>query len=196
MNYFTVVFRKLWLPATMIFGLLIFGDQAAASEAAPKWRATYDVVMLWVNFSILVALFLKFGKAPLKAFLQGKRADIKTEIDQLEKQRDELTAGVKEATQKLEESTRHFHEVSERIIQTGEKAKQSIITDAKKQSQMLLEDAKRKIESQVLKAEKDFKSELIDASVDLALENIGKHLTPDDNRRFVEYYFSSIPDKK
>ena len=194
MNPFIMSVRKLGERLLLFIVPLIFSGPAIA--AGSDGRATYDEVMLWVNFIIVASLLYKFGKKPLMDFLSGSRDEIAGEIEKLEKQRAEIKAQTNETLKNIETSKTHFQAVSERIVESGEKAKHAIIEDAKNQSHLMLADAKRKIETQINTAKKDFRSELIDASIDLAMKNISDHVTPEDNQKFIDHYLSAIPGKK
>ena len=63
------------------------GGNAFGAEESGNWRSTYDVVMLWLNFLILVFLLIKFAKDPIKNFLKGQQDELSKEIGGLEQQR-------------------------------------------------------------------------------------------------------------
>jgi F-type H+-transporting ATPase subunit b len=193
MTAFSLFARKIGLLMICMVPMLAMDNMALAAEEPASWRSTYDLVMIWVNFTILVVVLYKFGREPIKNFLLGKQSDVAGEINHLEKQKDDLRMQAEETLRNLESSKIHFKEISEKIIVAGEKAKQTIIEDAKNQSLLMLEDAKRKVETQIAAAKKDFRSELIDASVDLALKKIGTHVTPEDDKRLIEQYLMAVP---
>ena len=57
------------LSFTGLIFVLFFAFDASASEEASGGRTIYHTVMLFVNFGILVYLFLKYAKKPLMNFL-------------------------------------------------------------------------------------------------------------------------------
>ncbi|MBA3029462.1 MAG: ATP synthase F0 subunit B [Desulfobacteraceae bacterium] len=197
MNPFLWLVRKTGAGVSIFFiAMLFFETPAMASENTSSWRASYDLVMMWVNFFILIILLYKVGKKPVVDFLSGSRDDIALEIGRLENQRLEIRETTEETLRNIESSKTHFKEVSERIIANGEKAKQSIIENAKNQGHMMLQNTQKKIESLLTSAKKDFRSELIDASMDLAMEKIATHVTPEDDQRLIEQYLLTPPKKQ
>ena len=122
-----------WIPA----GLLELGDDVAqrglaaalvhvaaeldlahqlpAADEAGGFRATYDLVMKWVNFGILVVLFLKFGKKPLMEFLRGRKSEIAQEIGKIEAEREKVAETLLEAKRALEASEQRLDEIRRRI---------------------------------------------------------------------------------
>ncbi len=53
------------------------GTIAMATETATApWRETYDLVLRYINFIILVVIIVKYGKEPIKKFLKLQKDDI------------------------------------------------------------------------------------------------------------------------
>ena len=196
MKIVQAIARKAGMIPVIGLTVLFTATTALAAENPEGWRTTYDAVMSWVNFFILAALIYKFGKGPITEFLNGRRLGIEDEIGSLEKQRNDIKATTEETFRNLETSREHFQEISEKIIKSGEKARQAIIDEAKTQSQLLLEDSKRKLQYQIKSVQQNFKAELIDASMDLAIKRIQSYVTPKDNEKFLEQYFSAVSSRK
>lgn len=166
------------------------GVDAFASEGAESWRSTYDMVMKWINFFILAFIIVKFGKQPLLNFLNGKKDEIAEEIKILEERKNEVEAKSKETLALIEEGEEHIAKIKARIVEDGERKKQEIIENAQKQSSLMIDKAKKKIENQIMTEKAKFKSELIDSAIDLAMENLPKVITKEDNQGFLDNYFS------
>ena len=180
--------------AIMIFVFVLAGNVYAAEEGG-NWRSTYDDVMLWINFLILVFLFIKFAKDPIKKYLKGQQDELAEEIGDLERQREDMLDKIKNATEEMEEGNVRLEGIRERIITDGEKRKQAIIEDAKEQSQLMMEDAKRKIEAQILTAKENFRGELIDQAVTLAMEKLPALVNKEDNEKLIEQYLATAATK-
>lgn len=168
----------------------ILGTEALASEDSGNWRKTWDLVMLWLNFGILVFVLVKYGRLPLMNFLNGQRDELAREIKQAEQEKDKITSKIKETFTMLDESETRFANMKQRIIEQGEKTKQNIIEDARKQSQMMIESSKQKVESQLVQAKNNFKAELVDVAIALATEKLPNQITDEDNMKFVDRYLS------
>jgi len=181
----------------LAFVMLLFvsGGNAVASEDGGDWRSTYDVVMLWVNFFILVFLFMKFVKNPLKNYLKGQQEEWSKEIGGLEQQRENMLEKVKKAMDELEEGQIHFDRIKNRIVKEGEKKKLAIIEDAKNQSRLMMDDARRKIDAQILAAKQSFTGELIDEAVGLAMEKLPGIINDNDNDKLIDQYLATTTVK-
>jgi F-type H+-transporting ATPase subunit b len=182
--------RLLFLSLAVAMGLHFLGPEALATENASHWRPTYDLVLRWLNFGILVFLLVKFGKAPLMNFLRKRKKELEREIKRVEEERDGAAKKVKETLKQLEESRDRFAEIKERIIKQGERKKQEIIQDARQESKILLAGAKRRVNSQILKTKDEFQAELVDAAVTIALERLPREITAEDNQKFLDQYIA------
>lgn len=195
MKYMNKVFLVCTGMMALVLSLHFFGYEAFAAEKSSTWRPTYDLILRWINFGIIVFLVNKYAKTPLMNFLKGQKDKLAKEIKKLEDEKENMAEKVKETEKSLDESEVRFADLKERIVQQGEKKKQEIIKLAKNQSRILLEDTNRKIDSYILQSKTTFKAELIDAAIELAREGLPKEITDEDNERFIVQYLSSASTK-
>jgi F-type H+-transporting ATPase subunit b len=175
--------------------LHFLGTDALAAENNGGWRSTYDLIMKWVNFGILVFVLVKFAGGPIKEFLQGRKEEVTVEIRKIEKEKEKASERIKEAIQTLEESDVRFEKLKGRILKQGEREKQKIIENAQDQSRIMLKGAKRKIENRIYQAQKTIRSEMVDAAIELALERLPNEITNQDNQRFIEVFLDTASAK-
>ena len=176
-------------------GLLFTGTDAWAAEMAGDWRPIYDLAMRWVNFIILAFIIVKFGRAPLKNFLQGRQADVARQIEELEQEKNDVLAEVDRNLKAIDTSQERFEKMKTRIMRQGEKRKHAIIEAGKRESTILISGAQRKIENQIRMAEERLRSELIDAAFGIALERLPTVVNAADNERQIEAFYSEIASK-
>ncbi len=184
------VWMFVWMMV-LVFSLHFFGYETFAAEKTTKWRPTYDLIMRWINFGIIIFIVNKYAKTPIMNFLKGKKEKLAQEIKKLEDKKEDGAAKVKETSKTLDESEIRFAELKERVIQQGERKKQEIIESAQQQSKSMLEDANRRIESFIVQSKNAFKAELIDAAIDLAMERLPQQITDKDNKKFIDQYLTS-----
>ena len=168
--------------------ILISGNFAFASESVGGWRSTYDLVLRWMNFGIIVFLIVKFGKKPLMNFLHTRKESLARDIGILEKEKEKVNQSIKETKLQLEESAGHFAELKERIVRQGEKQKEKIVENARIQSGLMIEASGQKVEAIIQNAKNSFRAELIDAAFKAAMEKIEDEITDEDNRKFLIQY--------
>ncbi len=183
------------IRAEIVFlvALLIFFSGVAsafAAESSSGWRPTYDLIMRWVNFAILVFVIVKFARLPLKNFLSGKGKEISRQIQRLEEEKNQLVQRVRQAEKELEDNTGRLEEIRARIVRLGERRKQELIDDAHQESQIIMENAKRKIQGRLLQAQSTLRAEMIDTAADLALEKLPGIVTAADNQKLLQQYMA------
>jgi F-type H+-transporting ATPase subunit b len=186
------------------FGIVIFlwaacfifsGNDVYASDGSSGWRPTYDMWMMIFNFAILVFLFIKFAKTPLKDFLENRKYEIAREIKRIEDEKKKWLGKIKSAKKDLDESEVRFEKIKTRMINQGEKKKLELIESAKKQSEAMIDKARQKIENDIVRAKNTLRSELVDAAMGLAVKNLPNEITEKDKDKFVDQYLSSVEEK-
>lgn len=180
-----------WSLLAVILSLHLLGYDVLAAEKSSGWRPTYDLVLRWINFVIIVFVIVKYGKTPIINFLRGQKDKLASEIKRLEDEKNDAEAKIKETLKTIDESEVRFSELKDRIVQQGERKKAEIIESAQNQSRLMLEDAKRRVDSYFLHAKDAFRAELIDSAVDLALERLPGEITAEDNEKFTRDFLES-----
>ena len=169
--------------------------EVLAADNSGDWRPLFDLVMRWVNFLILAFLLIKFSRAPIKKFFDGKKQDIADEIGGLESDKEEMLRQIDESKKQLENSQDRLSELKKRIIAQGEKNRQKIIEEAEQESKIMLKSAQQKINSRIVEARQELKSDLVDAAIALATKLLPEKITEGDNQKFLDAFMSSASSK-
>ncbi|MFH2066380.1 MAG: ATP synthase F0 subunit B [Pseudomonadota bacterium] len=183
------------LPRYLFFVifLLVFSTMdALGAEGGNGWRASYDSIMLYVNFAILVFLFFKFLKKPLVDFLTLRGETLARDIKNLEDQKQKAEMKSRETMALLKQGESHIENIKVRIIEQGEAEKEKIINDALAQSRFMLENAKQRLGSRILQAKHAFRTELVEAAIALAMEKLPKEITDKDNQVLVGNFLAGL----
>lgn len=178
-----------------ILSLHFLGTEAFAAEAAGDWRTVYDLVLRYINFGIIVFIFLKYGKTPLMNFLRGEKDKVARQIERIESQKKAATDKITESRQALDESQERYAEIKQRIVEQGERKKEELIADARQLSAVMIADTKRKIDFKIIRARKKIRDELLDEAIDMAMERLPGMITAEDSQRFVDQYIASARRK-
>ena len=172
--------------------MLATAPEALGAETSVNWRPTYDIVMRWLNFGILIVLFFRYARKPLVAFLNGQSRQIEENVKRHEKEKEAIKTRVNELLKERKEGREHLQQIRDRVISQGELKKQKIIDDAKKESHMLLESAKQKIEYEITSAREKLQIEIVDQSIDLAMQKLPQLMTDQDTQNSLKTYFEGI----
>ncbi|UCH20060.1 MAG: ATP synthase F0 subunit B [Deltaproteobacteria bacterium] len=177
---------------TLGMSLFLIASVALATDSSSHWRPTFDLVMRWLNFGILVFLLIKFGKNPLLSLLRKRKEELHKKIKQIEEQRKEAAAKVEEIQIELDQSAERLAEIKQRIIKQGEDKKRKIIQDAQQESKILLQEAKRRIDTQVLIVKKKFQAEMIEEAMKIVFKKLPEQITEEDNQNFLAQYLARV----
>ena len=189
----TVLAGSCFLTALIMLHLSAF--EALAAENSGGWRPIFDLAMRWFNFLLLAFLLIKFSRAPIKKFFDGKKQEIADEIGGLEAEKEEVLRQIDESKKQLENSRVRLAALKERIVTQGENNRQKIIEEAEQESKMMLKSAKQKVNSRIVEARQLLKSELVDAAITLATKLLPEKITEEDNQKFIEAFMSSASSK-
>ncbi|MBW1984057.1 MAG: F0F1 ATP synthase subunit B [Deltaproteobacteria bacterium] len=188
--------RICFMLVVLCMAIFIYsGNDAYASDGSGGWRSTYDTGMMIFNFIILVILFIKFAKNPLKDFLENRRLEIAREIRRIEDEKKEWLKKIKSAKNDLDESEVRFKKIKQRMVDQGEKKKMELIDSAKKQSEAMIDKARQKIENDIVRAKNTLRSELVDAAMKLTVKNLPNEINEKDKDKFIDQYLSSVTEK-
>lgn len=180
---------------TCLIMLHLSASEVLAADNPGGWRPIFDLVMRWVNFLILAFVLIKFSRAPIKKFLDGKKRDIADEIGGLEAEKEEMLRQIDDSKKQFENSRDRLSDLKKRIVAQGEKNRQMIIEAAEQESKILLQSAQQKVNSRIVEARQTLKSELVDAAIALATKLLPEKITEEDNQKFIDAFMSSAASK-
>jgi len=163
-----------------------------AAKMLTSDRKLYDTIMLWVNFGVLVAVFIKFARKPLMDALRGVLDKIAGELGEIKKQHGNKKTDLDSENAKLREIQTHLDEIRGRIIKMGEKEKQKIIDQAKIAAEKMIEDAKSYAVFQLAKARKQLSDEMVDIAISMVEERLKKEISQEDNEKLVSEFLVNL----
>jgi len=176
-------------------GVLLSVSLAEAAELT-SGRKLWDNVMLWVNFGILVFLFIKFAKKPLMDFLRGQKDKIEVNLQELEGKLSEKRAAMEAEAAKLADIDSRIEEIRQRLMEIGQREKEEVIQQAKDQAKRMLDKAELESKAIVAAAKKQLNAELAEMAVELVQERIIKAFSSEDQERLVEDFVQGLKGQR
>ena len=190
------IMKHLLLTLGLVVWSLALSGSAEAAQEMTEGRRLYDTIMLWVNFGILVALFVKFARKPLMDALRGVHDKIEGEIDGITRQHNEMKAGRDAEETRLGDIEQHLDQIRARIIEMGEKEKQRIIDQARLAADKMIEDAKAYGRFQMDRARKQLSDEMIDMAISKVETRLEKEISAEDNEKLVLDFLGNLENTK
>lgn len=178
-----------------LWGFLLCPD-VFATEEEPAWRKPYNIAMLWVNFGILVVLFIKFAKKPLMKALNDIRLKISEDLKYFKSLLNSRTTDLNAEEGRIEDIQKHLDDIRKRIIEMGKKEKDKIIENANKAAQRMVEDARAYAKIQMDRARKELSDEMVDMAISMVEEKMKKEVSKEDNDKLISDFLVNLEATK
>jgi F-type H+-transporting ATPase subunit b len=169
-------------------GVLFTAGFGWTAEGESSWRATYDLVMMWVNFGILAFLIVKYARAPLLNMLKGEADKTAADLRHAQEAKEQVDQQVEATLKEVENARERLRHIQEKIITEGARQRQRIIDSAQNESRLLLERTRHKIDTQIAEAHTRLRHEIIDHAVAVAFERLPTEITAEEQRRLVDRF--------
>jgi F-type H+-transporting ATPase subunit b len=145
-----------------------------------------------VNFIALMIILVKFGAKPIGSGLAARQAQIKDEIEELQKKRVEAEQSYNDFQTKLANVESEIDTVVERAVAQAEIEKKKIIEKAEQAAEDIKRAAEMAIQNEITEARRQLKDEVADQAAVMAEELIVKNLTDDDQVKIIEDYLAKV----
>ena len=191
------IYKFLFVCIVVTAGYILASEGYLFASESPtsSWRVTYDFIMKWINFFILILLLIKFLKKPFTEFLSKSKKEISDELNEVVTAKEELDKEIQISYKTLKESDLRFRKTKERIIEQGRLKKQEIVEKANEQAQLMINAAKQKVDGYILDAAQTLQKELIDEAVAYAQKELPKEMTEKDNEKMIENFLKKAKNK-
>jgi F-type H+-transporting ATPase subunit b len=179
----------------LVAGLAVIGA-AWASEAGGHGgidaAKLNDLLWRTVNFVIFAGILYKLAAKPIKEFFASRKADINTELQDLETQKMTVQKALKAAKAQLAAVAAEREQIIQQYIAEGEAEKVKIIEKAEQSAQRLKDMAVMTIEAETKKAIVELKKEIVDTAVQLSEQILKEKIVPEDQQRLVDDYLAKV----
>ncbi len=176
--------------------LLFYCPDSFAAEESSSGRRIWDNIMIFVNFAILVFLFLKFAKKPLMDFLRGERHKIETGLNEIDGQLKDVKSIMDTESGKLKLIDQRIKEIQENAQEMAKREKDKIIEDAKIAAEKMIENAKRYYDYRMAFAKKTLSDEMVDIAISMVEERLKKEISEEDNEKLNNKFFTDLQTSK
>lgn len=181
---------------TMLTLLLVFAAAGVAlasggGDEGPKGWLSTDTYRV-INFVILVAVLIFVLRKPVSQALNGRVAEIKTQLEALESQKKEAEKNLAEYKEKLSMLGRETDKLVAEYVKQGNEAKARILKEAESAAQRLEQQARRSIEHEFAQAKATLQQEIVEKALVKAEEIIQRKITDKDQNRLVDEYLDKV----
>lgn len=183
------------LLLTFLVVLFITCDAFALGEKT-LGRKLWDNFMLFVNFGILVFLFIKYAKTPMMNYLRSQRDSVEKELNELTEEKQGVQSQRDAEADQIKDIDRIIEEIHSHILEMGEKEKEKIIQQGKALADKMIQDAKTYSENRIIAARQELSEEMVDMALSMTREKLLKGMTDKDNDNLVNQFITNLQANK
>jgi F-type H+-transporting ATPase subunit b len=177
----------------------MFAATAFAEEAGHEGHEEITFLGDWlprlVNFAIIAAIVIYFGRKPVRDFFKNRSAEIAKAMQESKEARERAEAALAEMERKIKELEAETARMVADAKERGEKDRQALIDEGKKVAQDVQVQVKQGIDIEVQKAKAALAVEASLLSIDLAEGRIKKTISSQDQERIVKEYITKVGGK-
>lgn len=155
-----------------------------------------QIVTQIIGFLIAVFLLKKFAWKPLLSILEERRLKIKSEFDNIDKEKKKVEDLLSDYQTKLKEIDSLARVKIQEAAREGQKMANEIKENARKESKDILTKAREEIQRDVDKAKVQLKNDLVNMTMRVAEKLIRERLDEEKDKKLIAEFIDSIPVQK
>jgi F-type H+-transporting ATPase subunit b len=154
-----------------------------------------DLTMLiasFVNFFVLISVFIYLFRDKVTASLKERRASIENELNEASRLKKEAEAKHKEYSDRLAKLDQELDQIKRDMIAAGTKERDRILAEAEEKASRMRKEAEFIIEQQVKQLRDELTHEASEAAVAAAEQLLVKATTSFDQQRLAQEYLAAL----
>lgn len=198
-----------WLVCAALLGApalaLAEGDEEVAAEEGEHGGAHHggplhfsDVLHnpeLWtaaLNFTLLLILLRRFGAAPLREFLVGRRKQMEQAINEAQEAKRAAEKKLEEYNRRLGQLDGELAKLRADLVAAGEEDKKRIVAEAEEAAHRTKRETEALVDQHAKQLLNEVRHEIVEAAVAAAESLVRQKLAPADQERLAESYKQRI----
>ena len=145
-----------------------------------------------LNFGVLLFLLIWFGGRAMNKSLRARHEQLKGEISEAARLRDEATKKFQAQEQRVADLEKEITALRASLRQDAEREQARLIEGAQERAKRIQEEMRFQLSQQVKEAELLLRAEVASASVKLAEELVRKSVNTDDERRLAREFVAGF----
>jgi F-type H+-transporting ATPase subunit b len=168
---------------------------AANPAHAAGGEGSFDLnnfLLTALNLLLLIGVLVYVGRKPIRNFFADRRLEIREELDNAAKLRDEAEARFTEWQRRLADLDTELDQLRARARERAETERNRILADAAATAERIREDAHAAIEQETRRAQALLRDEASSLSIELAEGVLDREVTDSDRARLVDEFIGRI----
>ena len=180
-----------FISTTMMFAAFAFAEEAAHG-GHEEITFMGDWLPRLVNFAIIAAVVVYFGRKPVRDFFANRSAEIAKSIQDSHEARERAVAALTDLEQKIKEMEAETGRMVADAQARGEKDKKELVEEGRKVALDVQAQVKQGIDSELHKAKAALAAEASLLALDLAEGRIKQKISSQDHERIVKEYITKV----
>jgi len=148
-----------------------------------------------LNFVLLLAIYVKFGKKPISDALQKRRSDIATDIEEAARVKREAEERAKKYQADLANLDQDLEVARQALVEAGKKERERIVAEAKDRAVRMKREAEVLLGQEAKQKNQDLTIETIERATGTAEQLLQTKLTQEDHLRLAEEFLVELSRK-
>jgi len=182
--------------ASLAFALLVpalaLADEHGGGHGEHAGWDVNALIASFVNFFVLISLFIYLFRDGLNSYLKSRRAAIEGELSEAARLRAEAETKHKEYTARLATLDQELEQIKRDMIAAGQKERDRIVAEAEEKAARMRKEAQFIVEQQVKQLRDDLTREAAEAAIGAAEALLTKSTTSFDQQRLAQEYLSAL----
>jgi len=153
---------------------------------------TNIIIASVLNFSLVVFVFVFFGRKPFAKFLVSRSETLKSEIEEAEKLASEARKDLVTWENNWNQASAHAQKNQQDCENSLKRFKEKTLANAKHEAERIKKEAELLSSGETVKARKLLEREAIERSVELAELYLGEHLPAQDKHKLVTEFVDLV----
>jgi F-type H+-transporting ATPase subunit b len=193
----TTIMRCTALAYALALPVLAFAQEHAEEHGAHGGHGEHgwDTTALaasFVNFFVLIAVFVYLFKGSLKSFLVSRKAEVEKELLEAARLKAEAEVKHKEYSERLAKLDSELAKMKQDMVAAGKREFDRIIAEAEHKAARMRKEAEFVIEQQAKTLRNELTKESTDGAVAAAAELLLRATTTYDQQRLAQEYLGSL----
>ncbi|MCA9530941.1 MAG: ATP synthase F0 subunit B [Myxococcales bacterium] len=155
------------------------------------WTAFWGSVF---NFALLVWLIWYFGRKPVRAFLETRRAEVQAAIEEATRLKQAAEAKRAEYQQRLDKLESELEQIRADMVRAGEAERDRIVAEAEQKAARARKETAFVIEQQAKQMRADLSREAVESAVATAERLLNDKATASDHERLAKHYLDRVAE--
>lgn len=168
------------------------GDHGEVHGGALAPAKLKDLFWRAVNFLALVVLLVKFLGKPISAGLSGRQQQIKDDLEDLTRRRDEAEQSYREFEARLAGMEQEMELIVQKAIAQAHNEKERILADAERAAADIKRQAEAAVQGELEAAKRALREEVAEQAAAMAEQLIISNLTGADQVAITEQYLERV----